>query len=201
MLAPALAALLLTADTPRTPPPPPWQDDPVCRMVFHAVLEGLYEDGVPDAVVDAVVPRDPKPGADLVKRSFVAQCPLCHPVYEAFAVYQKRPAFAGSTRATFGKGLTADEVKALTADDSRTRLQALAPLVQRWVGRRLEAMRLTAEEKADWTAKLKDRSGQGRAILSRVQVTDPAYKDWSLYWGCAACNGVTKACEAGRPRP
>ena len=72
-----------------------WKADPVCQMVFFAVLEGLYTDGVPDDVIEAVVSPPEKPGAAPLARNFVPQCPLCHPVYEAFALYQKRPTFAG----------------------------------------------------------------------------------------------------------
>lgn len=176
-------------------PLPDWHADPVCQAVFFAVLEGLYADGVPDAVVDAIVPRSPKAGQNPVKTSFVVQCPLCQPVYEAFALYQKRPAFAGDgKRNTFGKGVEPDLEKQLVSPDPRTRLSALKILVQRWVGRRLTAMRLTEAEKAEWTVKLNERSGQGRGLLSVLLRADPAYKGWSLYWGCAACNGTTAAC-------
>jgi len=188
-----IAFVLTLTPTAAPADPADWQSDPVCRMVFHAVLEGLYEDGIPDSVVDSIVP---KAGTDPVKRSFVVQCPLCHPVYEAFAAYQKRPTFAGDKRNTFGKGLDAETVKALTSDIPRTRLLALKPLVRTWVERRLTAMRLTAEEKKDWTTKLGERSAQGKAELARLIASDPNYKGWSGYWGCAACNGTTDACEA-----
>ena len=32
-----------------------WKDDPVCQMVFFAVLEGLYSQGVSDEVVESIV--------------------------------------------------------------------------------------------------------------------------------------------------
>jgi hypothetical protein len=150
-------------------------------------------------VVDAIVPREPKVGADPVKRSFVAQCPLCLPVYEAFAAYQKRPAFAGAKRNTFGKGLDPVAAKELMADDPKVRLKALAPLVKRWVERRLTSMRLTEAEKADWTAKLGERSQQGKSLLTALIKSDPDYKGWSWYTGCAACNGATDACQAVKP--
>ena len=54
-----------------------WQKDPVCRMVFFAVLEGLYEDGVPGDVVDSIVPRKVGKGKHRMKTSFVFSCPLC----------------------------------------------------------------------------------------------------------------------------
>jgi len=135
-----------------------------------------------------------------VKPTFLArsghQCPLCQPVYEAFALYQKRPAFAGDAkRNTFGKGLDPDLQTKLVSADPRTRLEALKVLVERWVARRLTAMKLTDAERADWTAKLSERSGQGRGLLGQLLRTDPAYEGWSLYWGCAACNGTTAACR------
>lgn len=174
--------------------PSDWRDDPVCQTVFFAVLEGLYADGVSDSVVDAIVPRNPKEGANPVKTSFVVQCPLCQPVYEAFALYQKRPAFAGSAqRSTFGKGIDPDLEKQLASTDPKTRLSALKVLVQRWVGRRLSLTKLTDAEKAEWAAKLNARSGEGRGLLSKLLRTDPAYQGWSIYWGCAACNGTTAA--------
>jgi hypothetical protein len=189
--------------------PVDWQDDPVCQMVFFAVLEGLYTDGVPDGVVDSLIPparnapknSDPSNGA--LRTSFVAQCPLCHPVYEALSLYQRRGAFQGdkSGRDTFGDGVTAELKEQLVSKDRRTRLVALRELVHRWVDRRLTLMRLSAEEQSEWTKKLQERSNQGKAFLSKLMKDDPDYQEgWSLYWGCAACNGTTDACEGlGNP--
>ena len=175
-------------------PAPSWQDDPVCQVVFFATLEGLYRDGVPDEVVDAIVPRQPKCGQNPVKTSFVFQCPLCHPVYEAFALYQKRPAFvAGGHRSTFGAGLDADLVRDLKNPEPKPRLSALAKLVKRWVEHRLAGMRLSDVEKKEWEAKLWARSAEGRNRLGKLLTADDSYKGWSIYWGCAACNGTTAA--------
>lgn len=195
------------ADPPATPkktdPAPQgqatdWKDDPVCQMVFFAVLEGLYSDGVPDAVVDSIVPRKSRNGDNPVKTSFVVQCPLCHPVYEAFSLYQQRQAFNGDAkkRNTFGKGIAPDLERALKSPETQTRLVALRQLVQRWVERRLTTMRLTEEEKREWTTKLAERSEQGKGSLGSLMRDDPNYKGWSLYWGCAACNGTTDACRS-----
>jgi hypothetical protein len=194
---------------PPTPTPKPaekpldWQADPVCHMVFFAVLEGLYQDGVPDEVVDSIVPRHPKDGQNPVKTSFVFECPLCHPVYEAFALYQRRPAFSGDEkrRTTFGKGIDPELITALTSEQARTRLGALAKLVHRWVEYRLTMMRLSDTEKQEWVKKLGERSNEGRKHLSDLLGKDPAYKGWSIYWGCAACNGTTGACEAVTTSP
>lgn len=188
------------------PPAPPaavadWRADPVCRTVFHAVLEGLYEDGDQAAAVDAVVPRGPKAGADPLRQSFVTRCPLCHPVSEAFAAYQRRPAFGGAAApAGCGPGLDAAVVTRLTADDKRKRLETLARLVERWVGRRLDGMRLTAAERADWADKLGERSRQGRATLLALSETDPDDQGWSVYCGLRGVQrvGGRRAARDGR---
>src|SRR4051812_4563945 len=71
-----------------------WKSDPACRLVFFAVLQGLYEDGVGDDVVNSVVPPGKK-GREKMRHSFVLDCPLCQPAYEAFCAYQARPRFEG----------------------------------------------------------------------------------------------------------
>src|SRR5688572_32689605 len=75
-----------------------WKADPACRLVFHAVLQGLYEDGVDDEVVNNIVPADKK-GSEKMRRSFVLGCPLCQPAFEAFAAYQARPKFSDGSKA------------------------------------------------------------------------------------------------------
>jgi hypothetical protein len=39
---------------------------------------------------------------------------------------------------------------------------------------------------------------QGKARLRDLIVREPWYKGWSMYFGCAACNGTTDACQALR---
>jgi hypothetical protein len=189
------AALPPVAANPAEKPAPiDWKEDPVCRMVFFAVLEGLYTDGVPDDIVDSIVPRKVKEGANPLKTSFVVQCPLCHPVYEAFSQYQRRQAFNDDVkRSTFGKGIDKELAEQLMSTTPMVRLTALRVLVHRWVERRMTSMRLTETEKRDWIAKLTERSNQGKGFLGALMSKDPNYKGWSMYWGCAACNGVTDA--------
>lgn len=217
LLAVAAAAVSLAvrpaavADTPppkpgpaaaEKPAPADWKDDPVCRMVFFAVLEGLYTDGVPDSVVDSIVLRQPKDGTNPVKSSFVIQCPLCHPVYEAFATYQKRPAFNDDAkRSTFGKGIKPELETKLLDRNNMTRLMALAELIGPWIERKLIAMRLTPDELKDWQVKLATRSNEGKRELIKLLGSDPNYKGWTTYWGCAACNGTTAACRQAKASP
>ena len=182
--------------------PVDWKTDPTCRMVFFAVLEGLYTDGVPASVVESLVPKVKAEGGNALKANFVVECPLCHPVYEALVQYRDRSAFRDSklTQSTFGNGLTKKECEALTSESRMTRLQALRPLVRKWVDRRMKMMRLTKEEQDKLTAELLKRSQQGKQKLMSLMRNDPAYHTgWSMYWGCAACNGATDACRMEVP--
>jgi hypothetical protein len=198
-----VAALALLQTAPADPAPqsesPPkttedWKEDPVCRMVFFAVLEGLYTDGVSTEAVDRVVGRK-KGGPPDVKQTFVIQCPLCHPVYEAFCLYQQRPAFQDGKRDTLGKGLDPRLEEGLRSEGILARQRALEVVVRDWVGRRLAQMRLTDEEKRDWVSKLEERSNQGRKLLRELRGTDPVYRLWPGYGKCAACEGTTSACR------
>ena len=172
--------------------PPDWKEDPVCKMVFFAVLEGLYEDGVSTEAAASVVGRA-KDGKAEIRRTFVFQCPLCHPVYEAFRAYQQRPAFRDKGD-TFGKGIDAKLEAGLRSEDLLTRQRALQELVQRWVERRLNGMGLSPEQKSDWARRLKERSGEGNARLDQLKGTDAWYRLWG-YGFCAACAGCEGACK------
>ena len=173
-----------------------WKADPACRLVFHAVLEGLYEDGVTDDVVNNIVPPD-KAGREKMRRSFVLGCPLCQPVFEAFCAYQSRPKFSdGGREATFGKGLPEAVKKGLLSDTLSTRLIALRGPVRGWVEARLRSMKLTAQERQRWWEEIAARSGQGAAALAAHRAADPWYKGWSGYWGCAACKGSEDAARS-----
>ena len=74
------------------------------RMIFYAVLEGLYEDGVSNEAVDIVLLKDPTSGS---YAHFVYGCPICAPTIDAFRMYRARPQFysrKGITD-TYGTGL------------------------------------------------------------------------------------------------
>ncbi len=176
-----------------------WKADPVCQMVFFAVLEGLYMDGVPDDVVEAIVPGEGKPGADPLARNFVPQCPICNPVYEAFALYQKRPTFVGDGKQnTFGSGGLAPEIaNALKSKQLPVRVkEGISPLVKKYVSARLAKMNLSNEQKQEWQAKLHERTTQGGKLYSAFRFT-PLGRElgWGFYGGCGACLGTEAACK------
>jgi hypothetical protein len=129
-----------------------------------------------------------------MRRSFVLDCPLCQPVFEAFCAYQSRPRFSdGGKETTFGKGLPEAVKKGLLSDTLSTRLIALRGPVRGWVEARLRSMKLTAQERQRWWEEVAARSGQGAATLAAHRAADPWYKSWSGYWGCAACKGSEDA--------
>ncbi len=192
-----------TADEP-TPKDPPaisptseWYKDADCRLVFHAVLEGLYADGVPTDVVDLVIGK-PATLAEPVKRCFVFRCDLCHAVYEAFAVYQRRPAFNGGGGVdTFGKvEIDASVKKALASDTPQSRVYAMGALVQPWIKRKLFALRMEDAEKRALMQRLMDLVQKGSQRFSEGRAKDPAYADWMFYGSCQACEAVKTVSEA-----
>ncbi|MDB4777947.1 hypothetical protein OAG68_00660 [bacterium] len=184
-----------------------WKQDPVCQMVFFAVLEGLYSDGVADDVVESVIgPKCDLDDAELMQerigRSFVLKCPLCQPTFEAFVAYQNRPRFSDGTGAShFGEGLEDELREGLLSENSQNRLQALKVPVQKWVSKKLKSSSLSKEQIAEWAQRIEKRGGEGKSQLMTLMESDDRYKDWSPYWGCAACNGSTDAARewaAGR---
>lgn len=172
-----------------------WKADPACRLVFFAVLQGLYEDGVSDEVVNNIVPPDKK-GREKMRHSFVLDCPLCQPAYEAFCVYQSRPRFTDEDKASsLGKGLPEKTVDGLMSKAVSTRLITLRGPIKRWVENRLVSMKLDTTERQKWWDDIVARAGQGTGTLRGLIEKDPWYKGWSGYWGCAACLGSQDACR------
>ena len=73
--------------------PTDWKKDAVCRAIFDGVLEGLHRDRVNTEIVANIIGeknknKDRKTLRERMKRSFVLDCPLCEPTFEAFLAYQ-----------------------------------------------------------------------------------------------------------------
>ena len=163
-----------------------WTNDPVCHTIFYAVVEGLYADGVTNDDVDCIIRPDPKTQAS----HFVYACPLCSVTHEAFALYRSRPKFSGlkADLNTFGKGLDPTISKRLHSADRTERMIAIQELVEKWVAKRLDSMRLTAEEKTDWRLKLDALREQGMNRLK--QGGSSQVVGWKT---CAICDGCATA--------
>ena len=181
-----------------------WKKDPVCKAVYAGVLKGLYRDQVSDEIVTNIIgkktkTKDRKALRKRMKRSFVLDCPLREPTFEAFLAYQTRKSdrIPGLTRGGALKltpGLDAKLQKELLSDDTKTRLKGLAPVVQQWVLVKLESnSELKPAEIQEWKKRVEQRSSQGKSKLVSLMQNTKDYKEWSPYWGCAACNGSREA--------
>ena len=188
-----------------------WRKDPVCRAVYAGVLEGLYRDAVSDKIVANIIGKktsrkDKKTMRERMKRSFVLDCPLCEPTFEAFLTYQNRKAESlGGGRELAQKtlpGLGAQWKKALLSDATRQRLEGLSVLVERWVRVKLDSSsEIKPAEIQAWKNRVHQRSTKGKGKLISLIQDGNDYKQWSAYWGCAACNGSTLAAEAWKIKP
>ncbi len=171
--------------------------DETTRFVFHAVLEGLYEDGLSDADVKQILMRKEKQ----TYFHFIYSCPLCGATIWALEAYRERPKsfyglkFDGST---FGPGLTEAQHAQLFSDDPKVRLTVINALVQTWLERRMKAMRLTDAERAQLLEALekKRQAGMDALVSFRkkqhgenfgVAEAAPAYVGLEE---CAVCNAA-----------
>lgn len=187
------------------PPTAGWHRDPDCRLVFFATLEGLYGDGVPNEVVDLVL-GEPSKASDGVKRCFVFRCELCHAVYDAFALYRRRPAFHGGDRDTFGDWKPdPDLLKRLRSEEAQVRVFAMGALVQPWIRRKLLTLKLDAAAAEAMVQRLGDLVARGRKLTHEHREKDPAYAQWQFYGACQACEAIDTASrilqEDAKPLP
>jgi len=158
------------------------------QMIFHAVFEGLYADGVSNDDVDRILEKD-----DNGYTNFVYGCPICMPAIDALRVYRTRPKFYSrkGDPDTFGKGLD-DEMRKRLAVPGDSRLGAIEALTKRWVNRRLTLMRLTAAEKNVWKQRITEGRKRGMQLLGEYRRSGQpgAYVDRK---GCALCDGASNA--------
>lgn len=153
------------------------------RTVFFAVLEGLYEDGVATEDVERILLEDE--AERLIH--FVPGCPLCMPARDAFRVYRTRALwtdYKDLPEGTFGPGLDKETRAALHSGDFATRFQAIQRLIERWVGKRLDLMRLTKDERFAWRNAIADMRKRGTALLQSANAALRSQKS------CAVCEGA-----------
>ncbi|MEK7483618.1 MAG: hypothetical protein AABZ60_04705 [Planctomycetota bacterium] len=170
-----------------------WHHKQASQMIFFAVLEGLYQDGVSNEIVDLIIPPQANSEYPKLEESFIYTCELCHPAYEAFRLYRSRPNFyplyKGATATnTFGAGLSTEILKQFQSNVPEIRRKALQDLIQKWIHQSLEKMRFSEEEKYKWSQQFermkKDAAGKGLQL--------PNYSKWQ---SCPTCEGTTKAAE------
>lgn len=191
-----------------------WWTSDAGRLVFFAVLEGLYEDGVSQEIVDIMLPPikggiAPPAGAPVnpqlreTRFHFIYSCPLCHPASEAFLLYAARQPFRGQKVTaidTFGStgGLPPDIEKKLRSDKHAERIAGLREAMDRWVGRRLSLMQLQPQERRLWEQKIKALRDQGNAALAEFQKGNNGdyFRDLYANWKfCPSCDGSADGCK------
>ena len=175
---------------PAAGPPDEEGFDPVHRTIFHAVLEGLYEDGVSTALVKVMLEKDGKTGMPL---HLVYTCPICDPALDALRVYENRTNFhyKGRRGDTFGKGMAADVAADFSSGDRKRQFAAMQKTIDRWISARLDLMRLTGEERAAWKQALAVRRKKGMENMKKLQ-TSGAYADAE---SCPVCEGAVDAAK------
>lgn len=142
------------------------------RVLFFATLEGLCEEGLPEAAVKAILEQD----AEGRYRHFVYGCPVCHPVVEGFRAYAMRGKFYFGRK---GDPLVG-EVKAGEAfvKDPAT---ALHDFVGRCVERHIRSRRLTEAETAILRRRLAEGMKKGMSVLPS--------SDGFAHESCPSCDG------------
>ncbi|HWX21720.1 MAG TPA: hypothetical protein VN578_17585 [Candidatus Binatia bacterium] len=188
-IAGVIALTLVDARTqPTNNPNAPWTQSRASQLVFFAVLEGLYRDGVANSVVDLIIPpgEDGKPAFD--REHFVYACPLCHPAFDAFRLYRQREEFFGFKARvdTFGPGLDPALTVGLRSHDAGQRRQAIEGLINRWVRQRLDMMRLSAAEREAITREMEQGRKQGMNGLKQASQSRT---------NCPICDGSFGACK------
>ncbi len=164
--------------------------------LFFAVLEGLYRDGVQNEVVDRLLVIDSQTGWPA---NFVYACPICMPIIDALRVYRARPVFFGDKeeRDTWGAGLDADWVQRLTAGERSARHAAQQQLLERWIAARMDARRLSVDDRAEWEREMELRRKQGMAQLDQYRAEGVSTL-FSTMKACPSCDAANAACRLGR---
>lgn len=154
------------------------------QFLFFATLQGLCEDAIPEAAVEAALETDAK-GNHV---NFVYGCPVCLPVVEAFRAFALRPKFLLSRKgpgAYLGGG--EDEASSalaarLAGEDRTARGAALHGLVERWTKRHLDRLRLTEEERAQWRQSFAEGRKKGMGFLPKSEGFG--------FKSCPSCDGA-----------
>ena len=170
---------------------PRWSEDASSQLIFFAVLEGLYLDGVSSDTVELIIGPKDKPVYEAFREHFIYACPLCHPAFEAFTLYRQRQVIYGLKPPgidTFGKGLDPKLITQLKSPVRNVRLAAIKTLVQKWTTQRIEKLRLVDEERATFTRMIAVGRKQGMGRL-QAQLNDPNAKHDPTWKACAICDG------------
>jgi hypothetical protein len=139
------------------------------EFLSKAVVEGLKEDGADQAFVkECIIGK-----GDL----FVAKCRICDAVRYGFAEY-------GKSAPTEGNGIPKDIVDELKHAARPAKLNALERLVDRYVTRHYERLKITTDERIPLQAKLEEWKKEG---MKMKEWGSPNFGDF-----CPSCNAAAK---------
>jgi hypothetical protein len=150
------------------------------HWIFFAVLEGLFTDGVPDEIVVKILEPEEKGGR---YANFVYACGICNPSLEAFRAYLARHKYAYARKGDMvGEPNLPAEVTSLLSDAApEARRAGLHLLIQRYVQRRVDLLRLTEQERIGLMRDFTERRKQGMEMLRSAK----------LPWReCPSCEGT-----------
>ncbi len=153
-------------------PKPAAPEPDLGRVLFFATLEGLCEEGLPEAAVKAVLEQDDRGRY----RHFVYACPVCSPVLEGFRAYGMREKFYYSRK---GDPLVGEEKDgaAFVKDPAA----ALHDFVGRCVERHVRTRRLTEGETARLRQMLAEGMKKGMSLLRA--------SEGFAHKSCPSCDG------------
>ena len=157
---------------------------PFCRFLFFATLEGACEDALSEDAVKVILEKDEKGHY----RHFVYACPVCSPVVEGLRAYAMRQEFYYSRK---GDPMVDDSRPSAVVDmagrlvngEAAAKGAALKFLVERWVNRRMDRLRLTEAERAEWLQAMK--IGRKKGMGSLPQSAGFEHKS------CPSCDGAS----------
>ncbi len=172
------------------------------KLIFHAVLEGLYTDGISGEALDAILPdqEDMWVQGEPEKTNFVYSCPICMPAFDACRLYGARKPFFGQKTTqynTFGAG-PSDALETRLKGSPDERRKAIRELIEIWVDRRLKMMRLTEEEHNKIEANLEQMKRDGEKALKNFNENkngdffSQQYEEWK---SCPFCDGAAAAAK------
>jgi hypothetical protein len=168
------------------------------RLIFFAVLEGLYEDGVAGEALELIIPDERGMMIDDApeKTNFVYACPICTPTFDALRLYKSRSPFYAqkSTKFnTFGLGVSDEVMKELRGTPQQRR-NAIEKLINKWIQKRLNNTKLTDCEREQIEKNLSSMRKKGEKMLKLFQSEknyDSFRKHYENWKKCAACSGVS----------
>jgi hypothetical protein len=167
-----LAVIAAACVTPQAAPPKLDKGD-MHRFLFFAVYEGLWEDGFETGSLSPVLKN--------VEEHFVTKCHICNAVRQAIRAY----AFAPKDQLqNEGKGTNPPKEVAdgLKSEKREERLKAIQLLVDRYVARRFDRVKMTDDERRQMKSILDDERKRG------MSAKGSGFGDF-----CPSCDGATGA--------